>query len=47
MSLKEKAKGLLTCRRHEYAAGGLGGVYFHSISFSPYKIKFDTIMKFN
>ena len=28
LSLKEQSKVLLTCRRHEYVAGGLGGIHF-------------------
>ena len=31
LSLKEKVKGFLTCRRRENAAGGLGSIVNHEI----------------
>ena len=46
LSFKEKAEGLITCPKRENAAGGLRDVYFYSISFSSYKIKFSIITKF-
>ena len=46
LSLKEKTEGLLTCLRRENAVGVTRDVYFYSISFSSYKIKFSIITKF-